>query len=289
MADLADEEFELDGLLMGPLHPIWVEGLSIGDAELRVQDSLSPTSSRTTFGDDYASGPVWDLTMGVSGDDSTEALTYHRQLTRHWRDISKRRDGVESVLRYSAGGETRRVYGRARGKTFNPNQTLDGGYLAADAQFIQSDDLYYTDTPKQITLNLLAGEDGGFMLDETAILPIDTLPGGERTGPIDDVGGDAPTPHIIAVVHGPVNRPVLKGPGWQIAMEEDFGETEFATIDIRRMDVYRNNGQPVQLSHDTWLDDVVLHPGASAVDFSGYSVTGTARCDFLWHPAWYDF
>lgn len=284
-----DWVFDLDGYLFGYRQPVVVTEFDPGVFDVRDQDTNSPVGSSRLFGRDYVTAPEWTFSLGVNRSDAAGALATLDALVSGWRLPSAGAPGGESVLRYTVGGRTRRVYGRARFNRSAPERRLQQGYVEAAGQFACSDALHYDDELRSVSVSLLPGVSGSHPLP--AGLPFTFAPGGPRSGIIQAVGGDAPAP-VVVTFQGPVVGPsamvgghLVAFPGLTLAFDQSV------TVDTRAMTVTRQDGASLAgaLSRHTYLPDVRLSPGQSEVVFSGSDLTGTSRCTVSWRPAHYGF
>lgn len=288
MSDLKHGEFELDGYLFSgsTSAPLYVVGMGTGVAGTRTQDADNPVGDGRVFGRDYLSGPTWafDFRAGPGGVDA--ALSALAGVTKAWRS-APRDPGDESVLRYGVGDRTRRVYGRARQFSQDPNLLYALGYSMAVGEFDVADHWHYADTAQQLTVTLIPGDAGGLV--SPLVSPLTTVAGGQRQGLVS-VTGDAPAPMEITF-RGPVTNPKASSTGWQVALNTTIAYDQTVTVDTRRGTVLRNDGASLggTLSRHTYLPEARLHPGSREIVFAGTDATGTASCTVAWRPTYYGF
>lgn len=288
-AILRDGDFDLNGYVIGgdKSRPVYSVGLDTGVADHRDQDELNPHGDDRYFGDDQLSGPTWTLELRTGRNVTPRtALSSLGAVMRAWRS-APRGAGEESVLRYMAAGRVRRVYGRPRNFTFDPNLVYSHGYLAAAAQFVTADTLHYDDTEDRLTVGLIPGNAGGLV--SPLVSPLTTVAGGQRQGQVR-IDGDAPAPLVITI-QGPVTNPKVSSTGWQVGLTGSLAYDQSVTIDTRRRTVLRNDGADLSgwLTRATFLPEARLRPGNREIIFAGTDATGTATCTVAWRPAFYGF
>lgn len=288
-ATLRNGDFDLNGYVIAgdDSRPVYAVGVDLGVAEHRTQDEFNPHGQDRYFGQDQLSGPTWTLELRAERNITTEqALAALAGVTRAWR-AAPDGPGEESTLRYMAGGRIRRVYGRPRAFTADPNLLYSLGYLSMGAQFVTADTLHYDDVEDRLTVGLVPGNAGG--LRAPLIGPLTTVRGGQRQGLVL-VEGDAPAPMRV-VIQGPVTNPVVSSTGWRIALTGTLAYDQTVTIDTRKGTVRRNDGADLGgwLSRTTFLPEARLRPGTREIVFSGTDATGTATATVHWRPTYYGF
>lgn len=290
VAALREGDFALNEYVIGgdSSYPVYLAGLDTGVVDTLHQDTARPFSDSRAFGRDQHSGPAWtfELRFGRNISAAT-ALAALGDVTHAWRSPS-REPGDESVLRYRAGGRTRRVYGRPRNFSQNPNLLFSHGYLVGAGQFVTSDAFHYADELRSVVVTLVPTNAGGLV--SPLISPLTTVAGGSRQGIISDVGGDAPAP-VIVKFHGPVSAPSVGAGDWVVGLKGSLAHDESVTIDTRTMTVLRNDGASLagDLTRGTYLSQARLAPGAQELVFRGSDSTGTATCTVSWRPTFYGF
>lgn len=289
MAALRHGDFDLNGYVIGgdDSRPVYAVGLDTGVADHRGQDEENPSGDDRFFGRDLLSGPTWTFEFRMGSATPEASLAALAGITRCWRS-APRDTGAESVLRYSVGGRTRRVYGRPRRFSQNPNLVFIMGHIAAAGQFVTKDSLHYGDELQSLTVTLVPGDAGGLV--SPLISPLTTVAGGTRQGIIPDVGGDAPAP-LTATFRGPVTNPSVSSRGWVIGLNTSLAYDQSVTVDTRNGTVLRNDGASLggALTRRTYLPEARLQPGAQEIIYTGTDPTGTSSCTVAWRPAFYGF
>lgn len=289
MALLDNEAFELGGFNIGPAQQIACTNLTIDPGDSRSQDQDSPVGDTRAFGRDMLTAGTWSLDLLINTQDAVSASAAYGALVKAWRaDSTREIPGRQTTLRYGAAGRTRRVYGRPRGiPTLDPNGITTGA-VTASAKFVLGDTLTYDDLPQILQITAIAPSTGGLIFPAT--FPVTTIPSTTRSGVINNVGGDAPTPFEVEF-HGPISNPVALINGTRIALATTIAYDQWVTVNTRELTVLRNDGANLSgaLSRTTYLDDCRLSPGAAELQFSGSDATGTATCKLTWRPAYYGF
>lgn len=282
-------DFVIDGYKVGEDSPVKVATLSPGSADWRVQDSLNPVGDNRYFGRDYLTSPTWSFGFTINGGSAAEARATLGELKKRWRNPNRRVPGAESVLSYTAGGQTRRIYGRPRGFQVDPHDLFVAGRIVATAEFVTNDVFHYSDTLQTRRVTPLPGVSGSVALP--AQLPMVFSGGAVRSGLIDEVGGDAPSP-VEILVHGPVagTWAVTVG-GYRVEATHTMAYDRWLVIDTRKMTVLSDDGADLsgKISRRTFLPDVRLMPGPAELVFERNDDTGTSYADVSWRSTWYGF
>ena len=288
MAAVPEGHFELDGFLFGGsgAGPVYVKRYDTGVAEWLSQDADSPTGNRRFFGSDQLMGPTWTFEFNIMRDDTAAgALSALGQLMTSWRARSVRSTpGALSVLRYTRGGRTRRVYGRPRRFEYDPNRTLRNGMLTASAEFVSVDPWHYDDVASTAEIRLLPNNSsGGFVFP--AVFPMISTPGTEQFGTVINTGTED-TPLTIQ----------LLGPGTDMGVE--FDDKEFTVRSTLAFDqdivldgwegtVRRNDGAELHgsLNRKARLTELMLKPGSTSFRLKGITTSASARAVLTWRNA----
>lgn len=289
VATLRDGDFDLNGYVIGgdSSYPVYLAGVDTGVVETVHQDTDLPFSDQRAFGRDQQRGPTWTFELRFGRNVSAAAaLDALGGVTKAWRSPSSE-PGTESVLRYRAGGRLRRVYGRPRNFTQNPNLLFSHGYLVGAGQFVTASPVHYDDTRQQLRLSLVPGSAGGLV--SPLISPLTTVAGGQRQGLVT-VEGDAPAPMEVTF-RGPISNPKVSSTGWEVGLNTTLAHDQTVTVDTRRGTVLRNDGASLggALTRRSYLPQARLQPGAREIIFSGTDATGTASATIAWHPTFYGF
>lgn len=288
MAVLQEGFYELDGYVFGGTDPngLWVEEYEIEEPPLQDVQVVNPVNGKVSFGRESFSGPLWKFELAMMTGDITTGLAKIEAALGKWRN--EERLGLpetESVLRYTRGGRTRRVYGRPRKFRYDTDGFLRQGSSKGEATFQASDMYFYDDAEKSMRTYIVKPSTGGVVLPQA--FPWQTIPSEERIGVIDSVGGTAYAPMRI-VVNGPISNPVVSGDGWTVKLEVDLAYDQTATIDTRAKTVLRSDGASLAgfLTRDSILANARLRPGQDEIRFSGSDATGTAFVTVYWRPTY---
>ncbi|WGH21365.1 minor tail protein [Arthrobacter phage Emotion] len=285
---MAEGDFDLNGYKMGLGYDVVVESFDPGSAEWITQDAVAPVGGRRNFGADYASGPTWVLDLATDTHDAASARAALAGAARAWRPSGLATPGYEAILKYTIGGETRRVYGRPRKFAPIANGVSASGVMLATAEFVTSEAFTHAEEARSLTVGLVPVESGGFT--SPLISPITTVAGSQRQGLIDDVGGDAPAPMTITI-QGPVSGPKVSSSGWYFSLPSlSLAYDQSVTIDTRKGTVRRNDGANLGglLSRgSTRLVDARLKTGAVEFIYSGTDQTATSTATVTWRPTYH--
>lgn len=288
MNALVDGDFELDGYVLGRNHPAFVTSFDPGVAKARDQDAQSPNSSRRLFGRDAKEGPLWGFEIAVSSGGAASSVLTEMGLLRSCWEREDLLPGDEQALRYSIGGRVRRVYGRGRNFSFDPNRSLNAGTIrSVKAEFQTSDSFHYDDTQQQLTVGLVPVDSGGLVSPLAS--PLTTVAGSQRQGLVV-IGGDSPAP-VAVTFKGPITNPVVSSTGWQVGLNATLAYDQSVTIDARTGTVVRNDGANLAgaLTRRTYLPEARLRPGSREIIFAGTDATGTATCTVKWRNTFQSF
>lgn len=286
MNQLLDGDFELDGFLLSGsnLDGLAITALQRSASNDRTQDEYNPMGDDLYLGRDFRSPPKWLFSLTVGDGPQEEVMRQLSQVARAWHD-APRGPGEESVLRYRVGGETRRMYGRARNFHPEPEALFSLGRLLASAEFQARESLQYGDDESSVTLTLVYQSGGGLV--SPLVSPLTTTASTPRQGLLT-VTGDAPAP-VLVTFRGPVTNPSAESTGWVIALNTTLAYDQSVTVDTRRGTVLRNDGVSLggALSRHTYLPDARLKPGAREIIYRGTDATGTSTCTVAYRPAFY--
>lgn len=278
-------QFSLDGHVFGEGHAVYAAHVTHGGQAWRTDDVTNPVGHDLWMGSDYADLQPITLDLKITGTTPQDATLALERFAGVWRAAGRRGPGAESVLAWGMHGRTRRVYGRPR--SFQPQdgdlyvlETAEG-----EATFQPNGPLVYQDTPRELPLTITPGEAAG--LQFPIVFPWGTLMGGRRAGIIDDGGGTAPTDDVQLTVRGPINRPVIRGKGWTVALATNLAWDRHITIDTRRRTALWDTGASAAgvLSRRTRLADITIPPGPSEIQFAGEDQSGTSQLLVSWRPA----
>jgi hypothetical protein len=177
MTALTDHQFELlptmsasDGQVFGIGSDINLDenGFHPGDDDWTVEDDANPRKGGTAFGRDVLNGPTWAWDLFVDTADESEALVALSALRTAWRALDLRRTpGGVIPIRYQLDGRVRRIFGRPRRFSGQPNNQILAGYVPVTVDFACSDSYTYDDLESSTTLGIQVGSVGGFIFPLT--------------------------------------------------------------------------------------------------------------------------
>ena len=281
---LENGQFELDGYVFGCDTPVKVLTLQTGGLRWRVQDQENPVADGVWFGTDYVDPEPVEMDISVTGDSPSGARDELARFSRAWHSVRRSKPGAEAVLRYGIHGDERVMYGRPRDFTFDET-TLYAQPRARGAVLFERSGHRFYGAQRELSLTITPGEAGGFVFPIE--FPWGTTIAGRRDGIIPDGGGTVPTDDVTFTIRGPIARPKITGPGWEIALATNLLWDQSITIDVRRKTVLRDNGGSAAgtLSRRTRLDSITIPPGPSEIGFIGEDTTGTSQLLVQWRPA----
>lgn len=284
-------DFELGGYLIGRDQPVMVTKFTPGNAADRTQDTEHPTGDLMMFGRDQVTPPIWSFDLSIAQPAGRPAdvgvLESLEAVMRAWRATGDRRNpGTVVPLRYMVGGRVRRVYGRPRGFQFDPSQNIEDGNITGTAQFALQDTYTYDDAVNEQYLQLRPPPNGWVTLP--AVWPLISTITSTRQGTFLVESSAAAYPEDITF-YGPVVNPVLENSNWRIQLDYSIPYDGWVRLDPRMATVRNQDGGDVggALSRTTYLEDLVLEPGAQDLQFSGVDNTGTSRAVIRWRSAFY--
>lgn len=288
MAVLQEGDFELDGFLFSANRdrPVYVRNFSIGGASSRTQDAPNPVGDQVLFGRDYLAPGQWGFGLRVREDTMAKSLEVFGGLATKWAaDTTRVTPGAMSVLRYCIGGRTRRIYGRSRGLTPNPENLWVARMMDADVIFDPESPMYFEDAESVLQLQMVPGNARGLVTP--LVTPLTTVAGGTRQGVIT-TEGDYPTPFRVTF-KGPVTDPYVVVSGQKLQLLTTIAYDQTITVDTRLLTVTRSGGANMagSVSRRTRLSEARLKPGPSEVIFGGTDLSGTATCTVSWRPAYH--
>lgn len=283
---LQDDEYAVGSLVFGNAdrtRDIFVTNLDHGTPEVQDQDQDNPQADTTRMGRDYLRGPTWTFRLIVDTDSETAALAAFGRLAAVWNNRElMRTPGATTPLVYRTAGRTRRVYGRPRSLGIVDRSGQGQGVIEVLASFKTADPLHYAESEESVTITLVPVLAGG--LQDPLKDPLTSAGSPPRAGLVV-VAGDGQTPFTVTFT-GPVTNPAVSAPGWRVGLRGTLNHDQTATVDTRTGEV-RLNGAAVggMLSHDTYLVDARLQPGAQEILFEGVDATGTATARVAWRTA----
>lgn len=272
-----------------------IQNITYDPGDIRTNDVPSPREDGQRFGRDYLSGQLISIEMTGKHNPHTEGaaqLDAYGRFRGIWRDPRFRgQAGMSTVLRMGRAGRVRRVYGRPRQALPTLGKESEG-HTFVTATFQCWDDLFYSDTERQLALTLTPSHVGGFSFP--AIFPWRT--GGQAYEPgVFTVGGDAPA-WMCFKIYGPILRPVIRvraadGTAWAIGLQVTLQAGEWIAIDPRPWSrgVRSYTGAwlgGALLPGSPLLSSVKLAPGSYELSLIGTDETGTARLETAWRETY---
>lgn len=298
MTILKDHQFELlpslsaaDGQLFGIGSDVSLndEGFHPPDDDWTVEDDANPRRGGTAFGRDVLNGPTWGWDLHVNRDDEAGALETLAAFKTAWRALTIRSTpGAVLPIRYQLDGRVRRIFGRPRRYSGQPDNRILTGYVPITVDFACSDSYTYDDQETSLSLTPLIGSKGGFVFP--TVFPTTTLP----VASVSDqavVGGDAPT-YPVVTFNGPVTTPSLQTDAWTLQLNRSIAAGDSVVVDLRPWamtallngtssvagDLLRGRGQ--------YLSDMKLEPGRTDIIFRAAASSGAGTCTVRWRSAW---
>ena len=282
---LGNGQFEVNGYEFGCDSPVKVLTLQTGGLRWRVQDQENPVSDGVWFGADYVDPEPIEMDASVTGSTPAEAREELARFFRAWHAWDRATPGSEVALRYGIHGDERVVYGRPRDFNFNETTLWSQPRVRGNLLFERSGHYFYG-AQRKLPLTITPGTAGGLVFP--IVFPWGTTQGGTRQGIIEDGGGEVPTDDVQLTVRGPINRPIIRGAGWQVALSTSLAWDRSITINTRQRTALWDNGSSAAgtLSRRSRLADVVIPPGSSEIRFEGEDLSGTSQLLVSWRPAY---
>jgi len=286
---LADRQWSLDTIVMGPRTRYNVQGFSFGGADYQTQDARRPGTDGERHGVDTLSGRTITLDLNTDAYTEDEGLAWNRALSAAWDAERVRRvPGATQVLRWRRGGRVLRAYGRSR--EYLPDHGMDWtGNIGATATFRSLEPRFYADDENREDISFVPDTVGGMIGDLTGDLIASGLGVSDR-GFI--IGGDCPT-WIAVAVYGPISFPTIVFESqWFVQLDVTLGVGEYVLIDptpwggpdVRRSDGANYAGRLTPQSRI--LTDMRLAPGGHMASLLGADPTGTSRASIYWRDCY---
>ena len=282
---LGNGQFEVNGYEFGCDSPVKVLTLQTGGLRWRVKDQENPVSDGVWFGADYVDPEPIEMDASVTGSTPSEAREELARFYRAWHAWDRATPGAEVALRYGLHGEERVVYGRPRDFVFDETTLWSQPRARGNLLFERSGYRFYG-TARELQLTITPGKAGGLVFP--IVFPWGTTQGGTRQGVIEEGGGTVPTDDVTLTVKGPINRPIVRGAGWRVALSTNLAWDRSITVNTRQRTVLWDDGSSAAglISRRTRLADVTIPPGSSEIRFEGEDLSGTSQLLVSWRPAY---
>jgi hypothetical protein len=294
LADLADYQFCVDVDPVCPFGhgtPLNVTAFDLGTGAVRHQDQPGGLSDTNVFGRDLRTPPSWTWSLFTDETDPAAALEQLDVLAQVWDNDVRLTSGDVVALRYTVAGRTRRVYGRPRRWTPQPDQLQRGkAHITCDFQLSEYE-TYYDDTEQAIpTIPIAPTQITGTYFTFPLVFPLvmATAPvvyteqavvvGTQRTwltprmtGPVANPWVQIGTQRYALQGSIPAGQTVrLSGRPWEAGIyNETTGTWGGLTLDPRSR-----------------LSQLRLPPGTYPITYSGLDATGSSVCSVRWNPAY---
>lgn len=261
----------------------------LGVADIRADDADQPRRDGRLFGFDYRSGLTITFELGLStraGELAARDLA--ETLRRAWRaDPVRSSPGAVASLTARHVGRERVTYGRPR-RCGTVDQAAPQGYIAAVADFVTVDDLWYSPTVESQTITIAPPLGGG--LTGSLASPLSSTGSSDRSLAVT-VGGAMPAWPVITI-YGPITNPVVELVGlWKFELLTTLAYDRSITIDTRpwARSVLLNGGGSAAgaLSRRSpRLVDAGIPPGTYEAVLRGVDETGSARATVAWQETY---
>lgn len=291
MADLAEGQFELDGVVFGSGTPIRVTSFLPEPQDMSTQDADMPGEDGIRMGRDYLRGTKYAFDGRISTRTPGEMWELWQQLTAAWRAPGTRTTpGAVVPLRMRMPGQpTVRVYGRPRPIAPANLRGSGVGALPFVADFLAADHRVYSDEMRALSITGSAIDYQGTAGTTTPHVPPVTL--AEATLPSDVATnhGRAETWPVITL-HGPREQPGVSwvGANRLVYLAAVLGDGQSVTVDTRpwARTVLRDDGASLAGAlRGSRLADMRLSPGDTQIAFDGRDDTLTSSVDITWRDA----
>lgn len=276
--ELADLQWELDGVVLG-LHTVYnVSTFEWGDAGTRTNDSDAPRSDGRVFGRDYRSGRTLTMDLNVLGGNAAEGLARLDVLESAWQaDVVRTQPGALSVMRYRTGGRTRRVWGRPR--RFQVDSSRDWtGNIPVTATFDTLDHLFYGDVLETEQVPFVPAAVGGLVGAQAEGWQASAA--GDASGFIRSLG--TKPSWLVWRINGPIVNPSIEVVGgWRATLQTTVNYDQTITVDPTpwNRSVRRNDGANMAgafSANSPPLRGMQIRPGISQVILRGIDPTGNS-------------
>jgi hypothetical protein len=296
MAELAESQWELGGIIFGADCPVDVADFDPGAAEQQLGDVRLPGQDGIVFGRDTRSGPLMVWEMFTTDTDPAAGRAAWRALAAVW-DAPAVRAAPRAVMPLRMrlpGGPTVVVYGRPRRLEVAESNLLRVGRLQLVADFQCADSTYYSDADgggaggeHTITLTLVAS--GGAGVTWPVTWPIAWAPAGQRQDAVVNAG-DTPSWPVITI-RGPVAQPSLElvGTGLSLRLDTTVAYDQAVVIDTRpwSRSVLRSDGASMAgVLRGASLSAFALPPGQTVLAYRGTDLSGQSTCTVAWRDAY---
>lgn len=288
MVNLADGQFQLNGVRFGRNTKLPVSGFDMGSYGVNATDYQVARADELRFGIDTLQPTSITFTIGVlhqvllphmvplahisSVSNMSDGYAAMESLATAWKsDTTRQQYGYTDTLYYGCRGQTLQIYGRPR-KFAHPAKSRLAQFRMATAEFQRVDTLCYADLNGIVTV----------------------LPGteGVTTQNIIRSGGGAPT-WVQIFITGPINHPKIKIAGLPL-IDINFNLAAGKLIEVntypwtrRVVNSDAQNLSPLLVSGSPYLDQIKIPPNATTgVGLSGGSTTGATNAVVLWREAY---
>lgn len=304
MVELAEKQWELEGVVFGLDAPLHVEasGWAPGTAALSNQDVQLPGRDSVRMGKDFFAGATWQFSMFTIAETEEQAWEDVSDLQAVWPTDALRLDsGAVVPLRYRVADVVRRVYGRPRRFTTSVNNGSLGGLLTIEADFGTVDHRVYDDVEQSVTVELAPPVDTGQGVIPPFIPPYVPSRSDQTRKTTVQVGGKVPTP-VTITIDGDVDAAVVTLASYVDPDDIDAGTVELFKAALRDPVVA---GNPVTFDARPWarsvtkrfgggaavnprisrVSEMYLPPGQHEITFTGANPTGDATATVAWRNA----
>ena len=260
----------------------------LGDVDIRSADAERPRADGLSFGTDYRGGRTITFDLGIRGTDETAARAALGRLTSAWKaDAVRSVPGATAELQMAYGGHERAVLGRPR-RFAAHLQDAKTGFIAVTADFLASDDLFYSTAYSQADVSIVPPPGGGLTAPLSA--PLTTSTSSDRSQGFT-VGGDLPAWPVVTL-RGPITNPVVEVVGlWRLELSGSFSEDDTVVINTEpwARTVLRNGTASVAgklARRSVRLSKAAVPPGTYELVLRGTSATGTASASLRWRTTY---
>ena len=289
---LADWQYELGGVLLGPGTPVQlraVEGLTM--PTLRTADVEPDGEDGLWLGADHYAGRTIRMDAAVKAPaDPGAVLDQLADLQAAASSLAVRGQGGTTMdLRIKLPGRPVRVM-RGRLRKLEPDLAqLVHGWVPVDIEFQAADALFYTDAQATTSMPLGILTHGGFTAPIRPPFHIDADPLAVGRPSLVEVEGTAPTWPVLRVTV-PCANPTITHvtSGRSLTVQVSLTAGEWVAIDTRPgwRSVLRDNGGSAPLAGQSRLDQFQLSPGLNEFRWTATDPTLTSTLAVTWWPAY---
>lgn len=281
----------------GRNQTIAVQNFTMAGSTVRQQDVPGGLQDVMIFGTDRKTPGVWTFDMITNaGADPGQNLSWVDLLGQVWDSPIRQTPNGALPLTYGLAGRLRRVYGRPRRWTPQPEPRAIGQgkvLITADFQLIE-DETYYDEAEQSQQVGFTASKVVGTYWQFPIVYPLASItPGALRSAGLT-VGGSKAT-WLTPTITGPVSNPWVQifssafgTQRWSLNGTVPAGTTMTLSGRPWKPGIYDNSDvyHPEMLDPRARLSQLRVPPGLYTLSFGGLDITTQATCTVRWRNAY---